>query len=53
MEHKDAYPAVDEENGFCGHFDRIDASLIEETEYCGVCNYYHSPSGTCRYPEKQ
>ena len=53
MELKDGYPLVDEENGFCGNFDRIDASLIEEVEYCGVCNYFHGKSCTCRYPEKQ
>ena len=42
-----------DENGFCGRFERIDASLIEEPETCGVCRYYCDRDGTCRVPEVQ
>lgn len=39
--------------GFCGKFDRIDASLIEEPEYCEVCRFYAEADSTCRWPERQ
>ena len=41
------------EDDFCGRFARIDASLIEEPETCGVCRYYCDRDGTCRVPEVQ
>ena len=44
---------VTEEDGFCARFDRIDASLIEEQETCGVCRFFHDRDDTCRYPEVQ
>jgi hypothetical protein len=44
------FPPVDE-NDFCGRFDRIDASLIEEPETCGVCRCFCGRDGTCRWPE--
>ncbi len=42
-----------DETGFCGRFDRIDASLIEEPESCEVCRYYCEKDSTCRVPEVQ
>lgn len=48
-----AGPISVEENGFCARFDRIDASLIEEPETCGVCRYYCDRDSTCRFPEVQ
>ena len=50
MEEK-TWPAVSPE-GFCGRFDRIDISLIEEPEYCEVCTHYCDRDSSCRYPEK-
>lgn len=46
------WPIV-EENGFCAHFERINASLIEEPETCDVCQYYCDRDNTCRQPEVQ
>ena len=46
-------PVPVSENGFCARFDRIDASLIEEPETCGVCRYYCGGDSTCRFPEVQ
>lgn len=51
MEQKQ-WPIVDE-NGFCGRFDRIDASLIEEPETCDACHFYHEKDSSCRWPEVQ
>jgi len=44
------YPSV-EESHFCGRFDRIDASLIEEPEECRVCRFFCDRDNTCRFPE--
>ena len=44
-------PPVVDANGFCGRFERIDTSLIEEPETCDVCRYYCDGDSTCRYPE--
>lgn len=46
------WPQV-EENGFCGHFERIDLSLIEEPETCDVCRFYCGVDSSCRYPQVQ
>ena len=46
------WPQV-EETGFCGRFDRIDLSLIEEPETCEVCRFYCDKDSTCRHPEVQ
>ena len=46
------WPQV-EETGFCGRFDRIDLSLIEEPETCEVCRFYRDADSTCHYPEVQ
>ena len=51
MEEKNRIPV--EETGFCGRFERIDASLIEEPETCGVCRYYSARDNTCCVPEVQ
>ena len=45
------FPAV-AETDFCGKFDRIDASLIEEPEECRVCSFFCDRDDTCRWPEK-
>ena len=50
MEEK-GFPKADPE-GFCGRFDRIDMSLIEEPEYCEVCKFFCDRDSTCRFPEK-
>lgn len=39
------------ETDFCGKFDRIDASLIEEPEECRVCRFFCDRDSTCRWPE--
>ena len=44
---------VSADSGFCACFDRIDASLIEEPEYCGVCRFFQDRDSTCRHPEVQ
>ena len=46
------WPQV-KESDFCGRFDRIDLSLIEEPESCEVCHFYCDRDSTCRYPEVQ
>ncbi len=48
MEEKN-YPKVEAE-GFCGKFERVLVSLIEEPEYCEVCCFYCDLDGTCRWP---
>lgn len=40
-------------DGFCGRFERIDLSLIEEPETCEVCRFYCEKDGSCRHPEPQ
>ena len=45
------FPTVPPE-GFCGKFDRIDISLIEEPEYCEVCKFYCDRDSSCRWPEQ-
>ena len=51
MDDKKTFPAV-AETDFCGKFDRIDASLIEEPEECRVCSFFCDRDSTCRWPEK-
>lgn len=41
------------EDGFCGRFERIDLSLIEEPEICEVCRFYQAADHSCRQPEVQ
>ncbi len=46
MEEKE-YPKVSPE-GFCARFERSATSLIEEPEYCEVCEFFNDADSTCR-----
>ncbi len=37
---------------FCARFARCSTSLIEEPEYCEVCEYFCDRDDTCRWPER-
>lgn len=40
------YPHTEPE-GFCGCFERVSFSLIEEPESCDVCIYYRETDSVC------
>ena len=46
------WPQVGEDD-FCGRFERIDLSLIEEPETCEVCRFYQTADSSCRHPQVQ